>query len=55
MNFMKTAGAVATGIVLSQLVKNVFGKLAEGAANLTNRQGTSGNDEPEAPTAKTKK
>tara|TARA_Y100001938_G_scaffold149852_1_gene238292 strand:- start:6976 stop:7137 length:162 start_codon:yes stop_codon:yes gene_type:complete len=53
MNFIKTAGAVATGIVLSQLVKDVFGKALNGLGSLTSR--TSGNDEPEAPAPKATK
>ena len=38
MNFLKTAGAVAAGIVLSEIVKDVFGRIADGAANLSNRK-----------------
>ena len=53
MNFIKTAGAVATGIVLSQLAKDFFGKVLDGVGSLTNR--TSGNDEPEAPAKKATK
>ena len=45
MNFIKTATAVAGGIVLAQVAKDVFGKLLNGLNSMT-RGKDSGNDDP---------